>query len=135
MALTSVQLASADTYILDDNNTTLTNPQIADDGETNAIVSSGTAGTYVQGTMTVLGDSTINNSNRLELPAAITADAPYTITKIGSGQLLFMNDSSAVGKIVVNEGTVIGLRISLMTLARLEFVPDARRRLLLELYD
>ena len=108
LALTSVQLASADTYILNDDNATVTDPQIADDGETNAIVSSGTARTYVQGTMTILGDSTINNSNRLEMPAAITADAPYTITKVGAGQLLFMNDSSAVGKIVITAGQVVG---------------------------
>ena len=108
LALTSVQLASADTYILDDENATVTDPQIADDGETNAIVSSGSNRTYVQGTMTVLGDSTINNSNRLEMPAAITADAPYTITKVGAGQLLFMNDSSAVGKIVITAGQVVG---------------------------
>ncbi|MBQ3349460.1 MAG: autotransporter-associated beta strand repeat-containing protein [Thermoguttaceae bacterium] len=107
LALTSVQLASADTYILNDENATVTDPQIADDGETNAIVSSGTARTYVQGTMTILGDSTINNSNRLEMPAAITADAPYTITKVGAGQLLFMNDSSAVGKIVITAGQVV----------------------------
>ena len=107
LALTSVQLASADTYILDDENATVTDPQIADDGETNAIVSSGSNRTYVQGTMTVLGDSTINNSNRLEMPAAITADAPYTITKVGAGQLLFMNDSSAVGKIVITAGQVV----------------------------
>lgn len=104
----ATSLGYADTYILDDSNATVTDPQIADDGETNAIVSSGSNRTFVQGTMTVLGDSTINNSNRLEMPAAIIADAPYTITKNGAGQLLFMNDSSAVGKIVVNAGTVIG---------------------------
>ncbi len=108
LALTSVQFANADTYTLNDENNTITDPQIADDGETNAIVSSGTGKGYVQGTMTVLGDSTINNSNRVEMSAAITADAPYTITKVGGGQLLFMNDSSAVGKIVVTAGQVIG---------------------------
>ena len=108
LALTSVQFANADTYILNDMNNTITDPQIADDGETNAIVSSGTGKGFVQGTMTILGDSTINNSNRVEMTAAITADAPYTITKVGGGQLLFMNDSSAVGKIVVGAGTVIG---------------------------
>ncbi|MBR5710564.1 MAG: autotransporter-associated beta strand repeat-containing protein [Thermoguttaceae bacterium] len=108
LALLSVQFANAETYILNDENTTITDPQIADDGETNAIVSSGSGKGFVQGTMTVLGDSTINNSNRVEMTAAIIADAPYTITKIGGGQLLFMNDSSAVGKIVVGAGTVIG---------------------------
>lgn len=104
----SVQLATADTYILSDENNTVTDIQIADDGETNAIVSTGTGRTYVKGTMTILGDSTINNANRLEISAAITADSPYMITKVGSGQLLFMNDSSALGKIVITSGQVVG---------------------------
>ncbi|MCR5164066.1 MAG: hypothetical protein K6C40_08630, partial [Thermoguttaceae bacterium] len=108
LAFLSVQLANADTYILSDENNTITDPQIADDGETNAIVSTGTGRTYVKGTMTILGDSTINNANRLELSAAITAGSPYTITKVGGGQLLFMNDSSALGKIVITSGQVVG---------------------------
>ncbi|MBR6436702.1 MAG: autotransporter-associated beta strand repeat-containing protein, partial [Thermoguttaceae bacterium] len=103
----SVQIAVADTYILDASNTPLESPIIADDGETNAIVSSGSSTTRVNGTMTVIGDSTINNTNRLELHAAITADYPYTITKVGGGQLLFLNDSSAVGKIVITAGQVV----------------------------
>ncbi|MBR0238707.1 MAG: autotransporter-associated beta strand repeat-containing protein [Thermoguttaceae bacterium] len=106
LALSTVQFANADTYILNDS--TVTNPQIADDGENAAIVSTGSAISYVYGTMNVLGDSTINNTNRLELQAAISADAPYTITKVGSGMLLFMNDSSAVGKIVITAGQVVG---------------------------
>ena len=103
----SVQIAVADTYILDASNTPLESPIIADDGETNAIVSSGSSTTKINGTMTVIGDSTINNTNRLELHAAISADYPYTITKIGGGQLLFLNDSSAVGKIVITAGQVV----------------------------